>query len=52
MSQLNELQIRKNYYKAKYLYIAMKIKKIMKASTEPQLIKTFVNDTITIQPRL
>ena len=50
MSHLEELQIRKDYYKAKYLYIELKIKKLMKASTEPQLIKTFVNDTITIHP--
>ena len=50
MSHLEELQIRKDYYKAKYLYIELKIKKLMKASTEPQLIKSFIGDTITIQP--
>ena len=47
MSQLEELQMRKKYYKAKYLYIKMKINKLIKdAPTE--YIKTIVNDTITI----
>ena len=51
MTNLKELKIAKDYYKAKYLYIKMKIKKLQK-STEPdtEYKKTIVEDTITIEP--
>jgi hypothetical protein len=50
MKNLDELKIAKDYYKAKYLYIKMKINKLMKeAPTETEYKKTINNDTITIE---
>ena len=50
LKDIQELKIAKDYYKAKYLYIKMKIKKLQK-STEPdtEYKKTIVEDTITIE---
>ncbi len=49
MKNLEDLKIAKNYYKAKYHYIQLKIKKLQKSTEpEPEYIKTIVNDTITI----
>ena len=51
MENLEELKIRKNYYRAKYRYIQMKIRNLQK-STEPDTSykKTIVDDMITIEP--
>ena len=50
MENLEELKIRKNYYRAKYRYIQMKIRNLQK-STEPDTSykKTIVEGTITIE---
>ena len=50
MTNLQELKIAKDYYKAKYLYIKLKIKKLEEESTI-EYKKTISNDdTITIEP--
>ena len=51
MENLEELKIRKNYYRAKYRYIQMKIRNLQK-STEPDTSykKTISDDMITIEP--
>ena len=49
MTNLEELKIAKKYYKYKYLYIAMKIKKLEAESTI-EYKKTIVEDKITIEP--
>ena len=51
MTNLEELKIAKNYYEAKYLYIAMKIKKLEAATqspTETEYNKIITDDIITI----
>ena len=51
MTNLEELKIAKNYYEAKYLYIAMKIKKLEAATqspTETEYNKIITDDKITI----
>ena len=51
MANLQELKIAKNYYEAKYLYIAMKIKKLEAATqspTETEYNKIITDDKITI----
>ena len=51
MANLQELKIAKNYYKYKYLYIAMKIKKLEAATqspTETEYNKIITDDKITI----
>jgi len=49
MTNLQELKIAKDYYRAKYLYIKLKIKKLEAESTI-EYKKTIVEDTITIEP--
>jgi hypothetical protein len=49
MKNLEELKIAKDYYKAKYRYIQMKIKKLESESTI-EYKKTIVEDMITIEP--
>ena len=49
MTNLQELKIAKDYYKAKYLYIKLKIKKLEAESTI-EYKKTISNDKITIVP--
>ena len=51
MGNLDELKIAKNYYRAKYLYIKLKIKKLEAATqspTETEYNKIITDDKITI----
>ena len=49
MTNLQELKIAKDYYKAKYLYIKLKIKKLeAQSTTETEYNKIITDDKITI----
>ena len=52
MTNLEELKIKKDYYRAKYLYIKMKIRNLQKSTElDTSYKKTISNDdTITIEP--
>ena len=51
MTNLEELKIKKDYYRAKYRYIQLKIKKLQKSTElDTTYKKTIVDDTITIVP--
>ena len=47
MCNLDELKIAKNYYRAKYLYIKLKIKKLEAATQSPTETETEYNKIIT-----
>ena len=51
MTNLEELKIKKDYYRAKYRYIQLKIKKLQKSTElDTSYKKTIVEGTITIEP--
>ena len=51
MTNLEELKIKKDYYRAKYLYIQMKIRNLQKSTElDTSYKKTIVEGTITIEP--
>ena len=51
MTNLEELKIKKDYYRAKYLYIQMKIRNLQKSTElDTSYKKTISEGTITIEP--
>ena len=51
MTNLEELKIKKDYYRAKYLYIKMKIRNLQKSTElDTSYKKTISEGTITIEP--